>query len=62
MVTVLRQSVYRVCEAHLHIIGPAATQPPLPFEEMLRRWQAVDNTKSDLTGLRVELQTSRYRD
>ena len=33
-----------------------------PFEETLRRWLAVDNTLSDLTGPRFEFQTSRLRD
>ena len=29
---------------------------------MLQQWRAVGNTVSDLTGLRFELQTSRFRD
>ena len=33
-----------------------------PFEEMSRRWRAVGNTVSDLTGPRFELETSRSRD
>ena len=33
-----------------------------PFEEMLQQWQVVDNTVTDLTGPRFELQTSRSRD
>ena len=33
-----------------------------PFEKMLQRWRAVDNTVSDLTGLIFEPQTSRSRD
>ena len=32
------------------------------LEEMLKRWRAVGNTVSNFTGLRFELQTSRFRD
>ena len=31
------------------------------FEEMLQRWRAIDNTVSDLIGLRFEPLTSRSR-
>ena len=33
-----------------------------PSEEMLQRWRAVGNNMSDLTSLRFEPQTSRFRD
>ena len=32
------------------------------FEEILNRWRTVGNTLSDLTGLRLEPQTSRSKD
>ena len=32
------------------------------FKEMLKRWQAIGNTTSDLTGLRFELQVYRSGD
>ena len=33
-----------------------------PFKEILQWWQAVGNFVSDLTGLRFEPQTSRFKD
>ena len=33
-----------------------------PFEEIWQRWRTVGNAVSDLTGLRFELQISRFRD
>ena len=32
------------------------------FEEMSQQWQVITNTVSDLTGQKVEPQTSRSRD
>ena len=49
---VLRQSMKRVCGAHLGVsalVGNTAL-----FEEMLQRWRAVGNTVSDLACARFE--------
>ena len=53
-------------EACNELAGPisASLHPgnTAPFEEMLQRWQAVDNTVSNLTGPRYEPQTSGSED
>ena len=54
-------AVYSV-KAYIKFVRPISTSlgqrqhSLLPFEEMLRRWQAVGNTVSDLTGPRFESQ------
>ena len=49
----------QVCGTHFRVIAPGNT---VPFEEMWQRWRAVRNTESDLTGPRLEPQTSRSTD
>ena len=48
------------------LAGPiSAPLPPgntVSLEEMSQRWQAIDNTVSDLTGPRFEPHASRSRD
>ena len=51
--------MYRVGRAHLQVIEPAGNAASL--EEMSQWWRAVGNTKSDLTRLRFELQSSHSR-
>ena len=48
-----------VGEAHFCVMRSGKTAP---FEEMLQRWRAVGNIVPDLTGPRLELQTSRSKD
>ena len=56
---VLRRIVYLVCGTHLRAIAPGQH---IFFEEMLQRWRAVGNTVADLTGPKLEPQTSRSGD
>ena len=54
ILAVLRQSVSRVCGAHLRVIAPAGST--VLSEEMLQRWRPVGNC------VQFELQTSRSKD
>ena len=53
-------------EAGNELAGPisASLRPgnTASYEEMSRRWPAIGNNVSDLTGPRFELQTSRSKD
>ena len=60
LLAVLRRSVQRGGGAHLRVI--ALMDNTVPFEKMLQRWRVVDNTVSNLNGVRFEPLTSRSRD
>ena len=57
-------SLHSLCDAEVcyECVGliPASLRPgnTAPFEKMSRRWRAVGNTSSDLTGSKFEPQTS----
>ena len=59
ILAVLRESVYRVCWAHLRVIAPGQHSS---FQRNVAAVRAVGHTVSDLTGPRFEPQTSRSRD
>ena len=60
LLAVVRQSVLRVCRAHLRIIAPAGNTAS--FEEMLQQLQAVSSTVSDLTGPKFDSHTFHFSD